>query len=99
MIDEKLLALEKAVMAVAIEMPEIAEEGERLMDAAVRAYGLDPEALKRAADEQRAELLSLRTYRTKTGRLLTDADIEAFADEAERGYEVHNLTPRGARSG
>ena len=29
-----------------------------------------------------------RTYRTKTGRILTDADIEALADEAERGYDV-----------
>lgn len=26
--------------------------------------------------------------RTKTGRILTDADIEALADEAERGYDL-----------
>lgn len=25
---------------------------------------------------------------TKTGKVLTDADIEALADEAERGYDV-----------
>ncbi len=29
-----------------------------------------------------------RTYRTKAGRILTDADIEALAEEAERGYDV-----------
>lgn len=30
-------------------------------------------------------------YRTKSGRVLTDADIEAFAEEAERGYNVDHL--------
>lgn len=38
-----------------------------------------------------------RTYRTKTGRVLTDADIEALADEAERGYDVENLPRRPGR--
>ncbi len=33
------------------------------------------------ADEKRA-------YRTKTGEVVTDADIDALADEAERGYDV-----------
>jgi hypothetical protein len=28
---------------------------------------------------------------TKTGKVLTDADIEALADEAERGYDVSRL--------
>jgi hypothetical protein len=32
-------------------------------------------------------------YRTKTGRILTDADLEALADEAERGYDVEHLKP------
>lgn len=32
--------------------------------------------------------------RTKTGKILTDADIEALADEAERGYDVSHLKPR-----
>lgn len=27
-------------------------------------------------------------HRTKTGRILSDADIQAFADEAERGFDV-----------
>jgi hypothetical protein len=27
-------------------------------------------------------------YRTKTGRVLTDADIERLAEEAEQGYDV-----------
>jgi len=38
-----------------------------------------------------------RTYRTKTGRVLTDADIEALADEAERGYDVEQLARRPGR--
>lgn len=35
-----------------------------------------------------------KTYRTKTGKELTDADIEAMADEAERGYDVEALKAR-----
>ena len=35
-----------------------------------------------------------RTYTTKTGRELTDADIEELADEAERGYDVDDLKRR-----
>ena len=31
---------------------------------------------------------ALGDYRTKTGKILTDADIEKLADEAERGYDV-----------
>lgn len=34
------------------------------------------------------------TYRTKTGKVLTDADIEAMADETERRYDVEALKPR-----
>ena len=32
--------------------------------------------------------------RTKTGRVLTDAEIEAMADEAERGYDIEVLKTR-----
>lgn len=35
-----------------------------------------------------------RTYTTKTGRELTDADIEELADEAERGCDVDDLKRR-----
>jgi Ribbon-helix-helix protein, copG family len=35
-----------------------------------------------------------KTYTTKTGKVLTDAEIEALADEAERGYVVHTLKSR-----
>lgn len=35
-----------------------------------------------------------RTYRTKTGKVLTDADVEAIADEAERHYDVDELKTR-----
>lgn len=37
------------------------------------------------------------TYRTRGGRELTDADIAALADEAERGYDVSRLSPRRRR--
>lgn len=30
----------------------------------------------------------MKQYVTKTGRVLTDADFERLADEAERGYKV-----------
>lgn len=33
-------------------------------------------------------------YTTRTGKVLTDADIEAMADEAERGYDVDALRQR-----
>ena len=35
-----------------------------------------------------------KTYTTKTGKVLTDADIEQMADEAERGYDVEELKSR-----
>jgi len=35
-----------------------------------------------------------KTYKTKTGRTLTDDDIQAMADEAERGYDVAALKAR-----
>ena len=35
-----------------------------------------------------------KPYRTKTGKVMTDADIETLADEAERGYDVAQLEPR-----
>ena len=38
-------------------------------------------------------------HRTKTGKVLTDADIVALADEAEQGYDVSHLVnaPRRVR--
>ncbi|HET6299156.1 MAG TPA: DEAD/DEAH box helicase family protein, partial [Kribbella sp.] len=36
-------------------------------------------------------------YRTKTGRILTDADVQALADEAERGYDTEELSKRPGR--
>jgi hypothetical protein len=35
-----------------------------------------------------------KRYTTKTGKVPTDADIEAMADEAERGYDVAELKTR-----
>jgi uncharacterized protein (DUF4415 family) len=35
-----------------------------------------------------------KTYVTKTGKVLTDADIEQLADEAERGYDAETLKSR-----
>jgi len=37
---------------------------------------------------------SSQPFTTKTGRVLSDADIEALADEAERGYDVQDLKRR-----
>lgn len=39
-----------------------------------------------------------KTYRTKTGRSLTDADIEALADEVEAAdYDLEQVKPRRGR--
>ena len=38
-----------------------------------------------------------RIYRTKTGRVLTEVDLEALADEAERGYDVEHLAKKPGR--
>ncbi len=38
------------------------------------------------------------TYRTKTGRILTEEDIDALVAEAERGYDIEKLTPRSEGS-
>ena len=35
-----------------------------------------------------------KTYKTKTGKIVTGADIEAMADEAERGYDAETLKSR-----
>jgi hypothetical protein len=35
-----------------------------------------------------------KTYRTKTGKVLTDADIEELADEAEQDIDVGRLKAR-----
>jgi len=35
-----------------------------------------------------------KTVKTKTGHVLTDAEIKALADEAERGYDVDQLKAR-----
>ena len=41
-----------------------------------------------------------RTYgRTKSGKLITDADVETMAAEAEKGYDVDDLLARRGRRG
>ena len=35
-----------------------------------------------------------KRYRTKSGKVLTDADIQALAVEAERGYDIEILKSR-----
>jgi hypothetical protein len=35
-----------------------------------------------------------KVYRTRTGKVLTDAEIEAMADEAERDFDVEGLKAR-----
>lgn len=38
-----------------------------------------------------------RIYVTRTGKELTDVDIEALADEAELGYDVDEILARRGR--
>ena len=38
--------------------------------------------------------MSEKTYKTKSGKILTDADIEALADEADKGYDPDVLKTR-----
>jgi len=45
------------------------------------------------ADEIERNMAS-RHLHTKTGRVLSDEDIQALADEAEVGYDVSHLKPR-----
>ena len=40
------------------------------------------------------EWLTPTTFVTKTGKVLTDAEIEALADEAEAGYDTSQLKKR-----
>lgn len=51
--------------------------------------------LERTDEEREADEAP---YITKTGKVLTDADIEALADEAERGYDISKLKPRSQAS-
>ena len=41
----------------------------------------------------------MTTRRTSAGRSITDADIEALADEAERGYHPSELIARRGKRG
>lgn len=38
--------------------------------------------------------MSGEEYRTKSGKILTDVDIEKLADEAEEGYDIEHLLPK-----
>lgn len=40
-----------------------------------------------------------KPLRTKSGKVLTDADINRLADEAEQGYDVEGLKERPSRPG
>lgn len=55
-------------------------------------YDDNPESPRsRAYDEGRTVGEREGTYTTKSGRVLTNADFEALADEAEKGYDVSHL--------
>ena len=41
----------------------------------------------------------MTTRRTSAGRVITDADIQAVADEAERGYDPAELIARRSKRG
>ena len=44
------------------------------------------------------EKMTEKEYRTKSGKVLTDADIQALADEAEEGYDVEQIVARDAKA-
>jgi len=83
------------------------ERDQAVLDAAERLgdladlLGLDYYA--RCGDTERAVVDAVRARReaqpmvTKSGRVLTDADVQALADEAERGYDVDKLRRRRLR--
>lgn len=60
-----------------------------LLVLSVLSRGLRAEIDRRYLEH--AEKVKAGTYRTSTGRVLTDADVEALADEAEHGYDVSHL--------
>jgi len=41
----------------------------------------------------------MTTRQTSSGRIITDAEIEALADEAERGYDPADLIARRGKRG
>lgn len=55
---------------------------------------LHPKALLARGLRRSGSFSAVATYTTKSGRVLTDADIEALADEAEHGYDVEHLVAR-----
>lgn len=65
------------------------------LEVALKERGVDDdEELREAAEqEQSAAPAEDKAYRTASGRVLTDAEIQALADEAEQGYEIEKLTP------
>ncbi len=75
-------------MVIALEL-----EHERLLG---HSRHTAPPDLPRVAPARRGHrwLTRPETYRTKTGKVLTDSEIEAMADEAERGYNVETLKAR-----
>lgn len=68
---------------------------EALIDATVRHFGFNDTQLDDAYDAIIAAVgEAQKPYVTKTGRVLTEADIEELADEAEHGYDVNMMKPR-----
>lgn len=59
-VPKKLRKFDQALTAVVLDKPELKTVGIAMMDAACRAYGIDPEAEKRKANREPEESL-LRT--------------------------------------
>lgn len=59
--------------------------------------GTHSAASRWSPDEQALLRRAFGHYVTKTGKVLTDEDIEALADEAERGYDVSQIVARPLR--
>jgi hypothetical protein len=69
-------------------------DGHDNLDGTLRLWGEDDMGYWfytfKPGDWTRIEDIS-EEYVTKSGRVLTDADIQELADEAERGYDVSHL--------
>jgi dCTP deaminase len=64
-----------------------------------RGQHWDPPTMESAQseDDRDPAPVNQTLYRTKSGRVLTDDDIERLADEAEAGYDVSHLVERRRR--
>lgn len=80
-----------------LDGPEWRERTVKKLTSEITRYESQIEDEKKRAEfnntwlRQLRESLPPREYRTKTGRVLTEDDIQELADEAEQGYDISHL--------